>query len=99
MDCGADLTDAPEVGLQRNQVFDLPPITVRVTEHQLISRRCACGATTCGGAPEGVTAPAGVRAADPRDHPLPVCRGSSCPRTGPRRRYGHTIWAPAGTGH
>jgi transposase len=30
---------------------------VRVTEHQLIARRCACGATTCGAAPEGVTAP------------------------------------------
>jgi hypothetical protein len=71
--CGADLTDAPEVGLERRQVFDLPPITVRVTEHQLISRRCACGATTCGDAPAGVTAPVGVRAADHRDHPLPVC--------------------------
>src|ERR1700716_2465013 len=55
--CGADLTDAPEVGLERRQVFDLPPITVRVTEHQLISRRCPCGITTCGTAPEGVTGP------------------------------------------
>jgi hypothetical protein len=32
-------------------------MTVRVTEHQLIARRCACGATTCGAAPEGVGAP------------------------------------------
>lgn len=55
--CGASLTDATEVGLERRQVFDLPPITVRVTEHQLIARRCACGATTCGQAPDGVTAP------------------------------------------
>jgi transposase len=55
--CGADLVDAPEVGMQRRQVFDLPPMTVRVTEHQLIARRCSCGATTCGTAPEGVTAP------------------------------------------
>jgi len=55
--CGASLADAPEVGMERRQVFDLPPITVRVTEHQLIARRCACGATTCGAAPEGVTAP------------------------------------------
>jgi transposase len=55
--CGASLADAPEVGVERRQVFDLPPITVRVTEHQLIARRCACGATTCGMAPEGVTAP------------------------------------------
>jgi transposase len=55
--CGADLADAPEVGMQRQQVFDLPPMTVRVIEHQLIARRCRCGATTCGTAPEGVTAP------------------------------------------
>jgi transposase len=55
--CGADLVDAPEVGMERRQVFDLPPISVRVTEHQLIARRCSCGATTCGVAPEGVTAP------------------------------------------
>ena len=55
--CGEGLADAPEVGMQRRQVFDLPPMTVRVIEHQLIARRCACGATTCGSAPDGVTAP------------------------------------------
>ena len=55
--CGADLADAPEVGMERRQVFDLPPMTVQVTEHQLIARRCPCGATTCGAAPEGVSAP------------------------------------------
>jgi len=55
--CGADLADAPEMGVERRQVFDLPPMAVRVTEHQLIARRCSCGAVTCGAAPEGVTAP------------------------------------------
>ncbi|HEY3260904.1 MAG TPA: IS66 family transposase [Pseudonocardiaceae bacterium] len=55
--CGAGLADAPEVGVERRQVFDLPPMTVEVTEHQLIARRCSCGTTTCGAAPEGVTAP------------------------------------------
>ncbi len=55
--CGVDLAGAPEVGVQRRQVFDLPPMTVRVTEHQLIARRCVCGITTCGTAPEGVTGP------------------------------------------
>jgi len=30
-------------------VFDLPPMTVRVTEHQLIARRCACGAAIFSG--------------------------------------------------
>jgi transposase len=55
--CGASLAEAPEVGVERRQVFDLPPMTVRVTEHQLIARCCRCGTTTCGAAPEGVTAP------------------------------------------
>lgn len=55
--CGADLASAPEVGVQRRQVFDLPPMTVRVTEHRLIARRCDCGVTTCGAASAGVTAP------------------------------------------
>jgi transposase len=55
--CGADLAVAPEVGMERRQVFDLPPMTVRVTEHQLIARRCSCGTTTCGAPPAGVTAP------------------------------------------
>jgi transposase len=55
--CGADLSGAPEVGMDKRQVFDLPPMTVRVIEHQLIARRCACGTTTCGSAPEGVSAP------------------------------------------
>ena len=55
--CGAGLADAPEVGVERRQVFDLPPISVRVVEHQLITRRCLCGITTCGIAPEGVVAP------------------------------------------
>jgi transposase len=55
--CGADLSGAPEVGMERRQVFDLPPIQVRVIEHQLIARSCPCGTTTCGIAPQGVTGP------------------------------------------
>lgn len=55
--CGTSLANALEVGMERRQVFDLPPMTVRVVEHQLIARRCACGTTTCGTAPEGVSAP------------------------------------------
>jgi transposase len=38
---GADLRDAPEVGVERWWVFDLPPMTVRVSGHQLIARRWA----------------------------------------------------------
>ena len=55
--CGANLAGAAEVGMERRQVFDLPPMTVQVTEHQLITRRCSCGAATSGTAPEGVSAP------------------------------------------
>jgi transposase len=55
--CGADLAGTPLVGVQRRQVFDLPPMTVRVIEHQLVARRCGCGATTCAAAPHGATAP------------------------------------------
>ena len=39
------------------EVFDIPPISVRVVEHQLIKRRCGCGTTTGAEAPEGVSAP------------------------------------------
>jgi hypothetical protein len=35
-------------------MFDLPPIRVRATEHQLITRRCGCGTSTCAA---GVAAP------------------------------------------
>jgi transposase len=45
------------VGREHRQVFDIPPISVRVTEHQLIKRRCGCGTTTSAEAPEGVAAP------------------------------------------
>jgi transposase len=33
--------------LERRQVFDLPPIWVRVAKHQLITHRRPRGATTC----------------------------------------------------
>ncbi len=55
--CGDDLGGAPEVGRDHRQVFDIPPISVRVSEHQLIKRRCGCGTVTSAQAPEGVSAP------------------------------------------
>jgi len=51
------LAGAPEVGLTRRQVFDLPPTKIEVIEHRLVSRRCGCGVVTRGDAPEGVNAP------------------------------------------
>src|SRR5881227_1361225 len=41
----------------RRQVFDIPTIAVRVVEHRLVSRRCACGVVTAAAGPAGVTAP------------------------------------------
>jgi len=63
--CGTDLAGASEVGVERRQVFDIPPIAVTITEHQLVKRRCGCGTVTRADAPGGVEAPVqyGPRAA------------------------------------
>jgi transposase len=64
--CGADLAGAPVAGVEARQVFDLPPLGLRVTEHRAERRRCACGATTAAAFPDHVRAAAcygpGVRA-------------------------------------
>ena len=44
-------------GVERRQVFDLPPVRAEVTEHQLIERECGCGQRTKGAAPPGAEAP------------------------------------------
>jgi transposase len=45
--CGADLADAPVVGVQRRQIVEVsPPPKSRVTEYRIVTRACAaCGAT------------------------------------------------------
>ena len=80
--CGSDLTGAAEVNCSRRQVFDIPPIKVHVTEHQIISRRCPCGKTTTGLAP--------AQAAAPVQYGPVMCAviiylswDSSCPRNAP----------------
>lgn len=64
--CGRSLTGTPVVGAGTRQVFDLPEIALRVTEHLLEHRQCGCGQVTTATAPAGVGAPAqygpGVRA-------------------------------------
>jgi transposase len=56
--CGSTLTaEGPPAGVIRRQVFDIPQITVRVVEHQLVSRRCGCSALTQAAGPPGVKAP------------------------------------------
>jgi len=41
--CGGDLWDAPVVGEERRQVFDLPPIELLAVEHRAQRRACGCG--------------------------------------------------------
>ncbi|MGH3262952.1 MAG: IS66 family transposase, partial [Trebonia sp.] len=55
--CGAGLGGAPVTGVERRQVFDLPPVAVTVTEHQLIERECGCGHRTKADPPPRVEAP------------------------------------------
>jgi transposase len=55
--CGMDSRAGMQISVERRQVFDLPPVAVHVTEHQLVTRRCPCGTDTTATAPERVTAP------------------------------------------
>ena len=55
--CGAGLAGRPVTAVQRRQVFDLPPVAVQVTEHQLIERECGCGHRTRAAAPAGADGP------------------------------------------
>jgi transposase len=55
--CGEDLAAAPVVGEQVRQVFDIPPIELRVVEHRVQRRRCRCGKVTEGEFPAEASAP------------------------------------------
>jgi hypothetical protein len=47
--------------VERRQPFDLPPLKVEVTEHQLIEGERVCGQRTRGTAPDGVSCPMSSR--------------------------------------
>lgn len=51
--CGAGLVGAPGRVGASVQVFDLPTITLQVTEYQLMRRVCSCGRATTAAAPPG----------------------------------------------
>jgi transposase len=55
--CGRDLSDVPVTGMQKRQVFEAaPPPPPAVTEYQVLAKECpACGETSVGLAPAGVT--------------------------------------------
>jgi transposase len=55
--CGAGLAGRPVTGVERRQVFDLPDVTVTVTEHQLTERECRCGHRTRAAVPAGAEGP------------------------------------------
>ncbi len=57
-ECGADLSKQFVVGEEKRQVFDLPAITIRVTEYQAQRKVCLnCGRVVTAGFPAGVCAP------------------------------------------
>lgn len=56
--CHRDLSGAEEVGHHARQVFDLPEIRLRGTEHRAHTRRCACGRETTAAFPAALGAPA-----------------------------------------
>ena len=63
--CAAGLAGAPEAGVIRRQVTEVPEVRAEVTEHRVMGRRCGCGTVTWADAPDGVAAPVqyGPRAA------------------------------------
>ena len=55
--CGCSLNGAKICGVERRQVFDLPPMKLTVTEHRAESKRCRCGEITAGAFPNEALAP------------------------------------------
>jgi len=55
--CGSDLSGAPDAGVVRRQVVDVPEVCAFTVEHRLHKRRCGCGRTTTAPAPYGADAP------------------------------------------
>jgi transposase len=64
--CGGDLTLAGVAGVEARQVFDLPQVRLRATEHRAERRRCGCGHVTAARFPDQARSAAcygpGVRA-------------------------------------
>jgi transposase len=54
--CGADLSDAPILKTEKRQVFDLPKVALKCTEHLSHKRQCSCGHLQSAPFPEEVKA-------------------------------------------
>jgi transposase len=56
--CAIDLSDVVSEGYEKRQVFDIPPMRIRVTEHQAESKQCPhCRQRVKGTFPTNVTQP------------------------------------------
>ncbi len=55
--CGASLEDIPAEFEGKRQVYDIPPIAIKVTEHQIYAKRCKCGHINKAGYPQEANAP------------------------------------------
>ena len=55
--CGDDLSEILAELSGKRQVFDIPKITITVTEHQLYEKQCNCGHTTQSSYPAEANAP------------------------------------------
>lgn len=56
--CHRNLEAVPVEGLERHQVFDVPPVRLEVTEHQAEIKRCPdCGSISKASFPEGAEQP------------------------------------------
>lgn len=55
--CDRDLSEGVDAGYLARQVFDLPEIRLRSSEHRAHTRRCACGHETTAVFPDAVSAP------------------------------------------
>ncbi len=51
--CERGLAGAPEAGVIRRRVTEIPAVRAEVTEHQVIGRRCGCGTVSWGKASDG----------------------------------------------
>jgi transposase len=57
--CGASLVDVPISGVERRQIFDIPPVQMVVSEHRAETKQCpCCGSFTRADFPEDVSQPA-----------------------------------------
>lgn len=55
--CGSSVADVPSVLSGKRQVYDIPPIEIKVTEHHVYERMCSCGHNTKASWPSGVETP------------------------------------------